>query len=348
MLKKDKSLADLPQIQNKSYIFAHNSQQQFFNKSKRSMEIKLSLGEKILSMVNSGLGILVVLLTNLFKPELFDYALIFAIILIGITIIGLAIKIATQSKKLHAQEEMIQNLEENQRIIEQDLAKKDERIALLERLMNVPFFKKWNLLYTFMWRNAISFLNNPVNIFEIHVTRILVGTGKLKDNNVSYIFSGESIGRVKSFKFCIAGAGNIPLEKIHFHVIDLTHNQELEYSVLKNTQDSNIKYVEIHFREALLSGDVFNFELKWQWPKTAFYKSDYFSIPNIYSKGTKRIILDLYPTNDMKLNSVETFKFGLYDSEPQQVDYIYMNKDGFYRSIIDNPEKDADYITYYE
>lgn len=74
------------------------------------MEIKLSLGEKILSMVNSGLGILVVVLTNLFKPELFSYALIFAIILIGLTIIGLAVKIASQSKKLHAQEEMIQNL----------------------------------------------------------------------------------------------------------------------------------------------------------------------------------------------------------------------------------------------
>jgi hypothetical protein len=312
------------------------------------MEIKLSLGEKILSMVNSGLGILVVVLTNLFKPELFSYALIFAIILIGLTIIGLAVKIASQSKKLHAQEEMIQNLEDNQRIIELDLAKKEERIALLERLMNVPFFKKWNLLYTFMWRNAISFLNNPVNLFEIHVTRRLVGTGKLKDNNISYIFSGESVEKTKSFKFCIAGAGNVPLERIQFHVMDLTHHQELEYSILKNSQDSNIKYVEIHFREFLLSGDVFHIELNWQWPKTAFAKSDYFSIPNIYSKITKRIVLDLYPTADMRLTSVETYKFGIFDSEPQQVDHIYINKKGFYQSIIDNPEKDADYITYYE
>jgi len=50
----------------------------------------------------------------------------------------------------------------------------------------------------------------------------------------------------------------------------------------------------------------------------------------------------------MKLSSVETYKFGLYDSEPQQIDHIYLNKDGFYRSIIADPEKDADYITYYE
>jgi len=312
------------------------------------MVMKLSLGDKILSMVNSGLSIFAILFTNFFIPDLFNYAIIFAIVLIALTIILLAIKIATQSRKIHRQEEKIQTLEENQRIIEQDLAKKDERIALLERLMNVPFFKKWNLLYTFMWRNAISLLNNPINLYEIHVTRRLVGNGKLKDNIVSYIFSGECTEKTKSFKFCIAGAGNVPLEKIQFHVKETTQNQDLEYTILKNSHDSNIKYVEIYFKESLLSGETFNIELNWQWPKTAFIKSDYFSIPNIYSKNTKRIILDLYPTTDMKLSSVETYKFGLYDSEPQQIDHIYLNKDGFYRSIIADPEKDADYITYYE
>ena len=312
------------------------------------MVMKLSLGDKILSMVNSGLSIFAILFTNFFIPDLFNYAIIFAIVLIALTIILLAIKIATQSRKIHRQEEKIQTLEENQRIIEQDLAKKDERIALLERLMNVPFFKKWNLLYTFMWRNAISLLNNPINLYEIHVTRRLVGNGKLKDNIVSYIFSGECAEKTKSFKFCIAGAGNVPLEKIQFHVKETTQNQDLEYTILKNSHDSNIKYVEIYFKESLLSGETFNIELNWQWPKTAFIKSDYFSIPNIYSKNTKRIILDLYPTTDMKLSSVETYKFGLYDSEPQQIDHIYLNKDGFYRSIIADPEKDADYITYYE
>lgn len=312
------------------------------------MGIKLNLGEKILSMVNSGLGILVVLLTNFFKPEWFNYALIFAIILIAVTIIGLAIKIAIQSKKIHNQEEKIQNLENNQRLIEQNLSQKEERIALLERLMNVPFFKKWNLLYTFMWRSAISFLNNPVILFEIHVTRRLVGAGKYKDNKVTYTFSGEIIEKTKSFSFCIAGAGNIVLDKIHFNVIDLTHNQKLEYGILKNSQDSDIKYVEIYFREPKVVGDIFNIELKWEWPKTAFSKSDYFSIPNIYSVSTKRIVLDLYPAVDMRLSTVETYKFGLNDAEPMKIEYLYKNEEGLYRSIIDNPEKNADYITYYE
>ena len=312
------------------------------------MIMKLSRGDKILSIVNSGLSIFSIMFTNFFKPELFNYALIFAVVLISLTIIVLAVKITTQSKKIHVQENKIKNLEKQQRLFEENLSKKEKQIELLERLMNVPFFKKLNLLYTFMWRNAISFLNNSVILFKIHVTRQLVGTGKIKDNNVSYIFSGECIERIISFKFCIAGAGYVPLDKIHFHVIDLTKNLKLDYNVLRNTHDSEIKYVEIFFREPLLKGDFFNIELKWQWPKTAFVKSDYFSIPNIYSKTTKRIILDLYPTEDMKLSSVETYKFGLNDAEPKLIEHLYINNDGFYRSTIDNPEINADYITYYE
>ena len=93
--------------------------------------------------------------------------------------------------------------------------------------------------------------------------------------------------------------------------------------------------------------DGFKIELSWQWPKTAVAKSDYFSIPNIYSITTNRIILDLFPTPDMNLSSVETYKFGLSDIDPVLIELVYKNGDGFYRSVIDNPEKDADYITYY-
>lgn len=312
------------------------------------MSIKLNQGEKILSMTNSGLSIIAILLTNSFWPEMLHYAIIFAIALIAITIVVLAIKIASQSSKIHIQEGQIQSLEDSKRLIEQDLALKEEQIALLEKLMNVPFFKKWNLLYTFMWRNAISFLSNSVNLFEVHVTRKLQGTGRLKDNNVSYCFSGEVITRTKAFRFCLAGLGNVPLEKIQFFVKDLTLDQKLEYSVLKNSQDSDIKYVEIYFRDQKNEGDVFNLEFCWKWPKTAYINSGYFSIPNIYSISTKRIIIDLYPTEDMKLSTVETYKFGINDAEPEKIEHIYMNKEGFYRSIIDNPEKNADYITYYE
>ena len=98
----------------------------------------------------------------------------------------------------------------------------------------------------------------------------------------------------------------------------------------------------------MLKGDIFKIELSWQWPKTAFIKSDYFSIPNIYSSETKRLILDLYPTTDMNLTTVETYKFGLSDKDPVKINHIYKNEEGFYHTIIDNPEKDADYITYYE
>ena len=129
--------------------------------------------------------------------------------------------------------------------------------------------------------------------------------------------------------------------------MDLLLNQELEYSVLRYTQDLNIKYLEIFFRKQMSPKDGFKIELSWQWPKTAVAKSDYFSIPNIYSITTNRIILDLFPTPDMNLSSVETYKFGLSDIDPVLIEHVYKNGDGFYRSVIDNPEKDADYITYY-
>ena len=312
------------------------------------MGMNIDKGDKILSIISSGLNIILVVGTIIFKPEWINYALFIAVILIALTIIFLSIKIAIQSKKIKIQNDKILDLENNRCFINQELAKKEERISQLEQLMNVPFFQKWNLLYTFMWRNAIPFLKNPVYLDKIHVIRKLVGTGRIKDNIVSYKFSGESAGEIKSFLFCIAGAGNIPLKKIQFHVKDLTTNLDLEYSALKKTQDSNIKFIEIYFRDLLHTGNRFEIEISWKWPKTAFVESDYFSLPNIYSIKTKHIVIDLFPTEDMNLESVETYKFGLNDIEPKKIDHLYKNKDGFYRSIIDNPDKNADYITYYE
>lgn len=303
-------------------------------------KINLNQGDKILSITSSLISIISVGYAHFFRPELFNFAVIFAVVLIALTIIGLAIKIALQSKRIHTQEDKISNLEDSNRI-------QEERIVQLEQKATVPFFQKWHLFYTNIWRSASSFLNNPITLFEIRVNRELVGTGKVKDNHVKYIFSGECVEMAKSFKFCIAGAGNIPLEKIKFHAMDLTLNQELDYSVLKNTQDSNVKYIEIFFRRIMYPGGIFNIELSWQWPKTAFVKTDYFSIPNIYSITTKRIVIDLHPTPDMELSTVETYKLGLSDAEPILVEHLYKNNEGFYRSIIDNPENNADYITYY-
>lgn len=310
--------------------------------------VKLTHGDKILSIVNSGLSIITLFLTNFFKPEYFNYALIFSIVLISLTIIALFTKIFIQSRRIQNQAEKIEILENNQQIITQDLKNKEERISQLEQLLNVPFFQKWNLLYTFMWRNAISFLNNPVNLFEVHVIRKLEGKGRLKDNNVSYSFLGECVESIKSFRFCLAGMDNIELERIQFKVTDITLNKTLDYSILKNSKDSNIKYVEIFFREQKNQRDIFKIKIEWRWPKTAFSKTDYFSIPNIYSLMTKRIILDLYPTNDMNLSLVDIYKFGFRDEQPKKIEHLYINEEGFYRSIIDNPEKDSDYITYYE
>ena len=312
------------------------------------MKIVFGKADKILSIANSLLGILVVLFTHLFKSEWFNYSVILAIAIVAITIIILALRVRKQSLKIDNQAGQLQELRDQQEAIKKDLELKEERIALLEKLMNVPFFKKWNLIYTFMWRNAISLLSNPVVFYEIHVSRRLHGTGKIKDNHVTYAFLGECLDSINSFHFCVAGLGNIPLEKIGFKVMDMTTNTPLGFAMLKNSKDSDIKYVEVYFRKELQKKDIFNLEFSWQWPKTAYNKSGYFSIPNIYSESTKRLILDLYPTQDMSLSTVETYKFGIDDMEPSKINHLYMNDAGYYHAVIDNPEKDADYITYYE
>lgn len=312
------------------------------------MRLRITTGDKILSMINSGLSICVILFTKIFNPENINNAFIIAFVLIAITICYLAIKVATQSVKIHNQEKAILNLEEERRAIEDELAEKENRIKLLEQSMGVPFFKKWHLFYSFIWRNAISFLHNPVYLFEIHVVRRLSGKGKCKDNNVSYQFSGKSVEELRSFKFCLAGAGNIPLEQIHFSVKDMILNTALDFDTINNTQDSNVKYVEAFFRRPLGVGEVFRIEFNWQWPKTAYINAGYFSIPNIYSDYTERIILDFYPTEDMTLKKVETYKYGLNDKGPKEIEHIYADDNGQYHSVIEKPEKDSDFITYYE
>ena len=311
------------------------------------MKLEVSRLDKILSIINSGLGILVILFSALFKPEYLNFALIVAFILIAITIIALSIKVYFQSKRISKQSKRLQELEDTQKSIQNELQTKEQRIAQLEHLINVPFFKKWNLLYTFMWRNAIPYLSNDIEFYEAFVTRKLVGPGRLKDNHVKYVFWGECQSKLRTFHFCVAGADNIPLEKISFKAFDLFMSKELEYRVIKNTPDSNFKYVDIYFREEKSIGDVIKLELSWEWPKTAFSKSDYFSFPNIFSHGTRRIILELYPTDNMQLSSVDTYKFGLPDKDPVFLEHTYKNSDGYFRTIINNPEQNADYITYY-
>ena len=312
------------------------------------MKSLLNKWEKILSIAGSLFVILSSASTFVFKPEWFEPSVIIAIAFLSIVCCYLVIRLFIQARKIKHQSSQINELSKQREAIRAELDNKEARIALLEKLMNVPFFKKWNLIYTFMWRNSLSILSNPVNLFEIHVSRRLKGTGQLKDNNLSYIFSGECLERMSSFRFCIAGLGSIPLKKINFKVIDHTWDNSLEFGVAKNSEDSDIKFAEIYFRNELQKGDVFKIELTWQWPKTAYCKSDYFSLANIYSISTKRLVLDLYPTEDMKLSTVETYKFGISDKEPVRVNHIYMNDAGYYHTIIDNPEKDADYITYYE
>ena len=306
------------------------------------MKIKLNTTDKTLSILNSIIGIGSSTFAYIWRPEYFQIVLIIAISLIVLTILRLIYSIY---KHTHDINELTQRIN----IQDEKIKKQDEHIVLLEKLMNVPFFKKWNLIYTFLWRSSKNHLKNNVAILETYISRTLSGTGKIKDNNIIYIFTGEFLEDSRVFKICIAGADhNLSLENIDFTVIDVRHNEVLFAQIEQNRRDNIVKDIIVYFKNEYKKGDLFEFEFKWKWPKTAFVKSDYFSFPNIYSIENKKIIMDFIPTGDMKLKNVELWKFGIDDSAPKLISPIYPTQDGIYHYTVEKPEKDSDYIIYYE
>ena len=306
------------------------------------MEIKLNNTDKTLSILNSVVGIGSSTYAYIWKPEYFNIVAIIAISIIALTILRIIYAIYRQKHdinvltlRLNSQDEKIKN--------------QDEHIALLEKLMNVPFFKKWNLIYTFLWRSSKNHLKNNVSILETYISRSLSGNGKIKDNNLIYKFTGEFLDRSSVFKICIGGADHdLTLENIQFTAIDIRRGEVLLAQIDQNRRDNIVKDIIIFLKEEKKKGDLFEFEFRWKWPKTAFIKSDYFSFPNIYSTVNNKIILDLKPTNDMNLKKVEIWKFGINDDTPELISRVYPSCDNLYHYVIDNPEEDADYITYYE
>ena len=309
------------------------------------MEFKLNKWEKILSIIASALIIISTILS--FVIPKYSRILIIGIIIFGSLFLLLLIVVIIQSREINIQSRQITELKDKNRNIKTTLQSKNQRIVQLEQLINVPFFKKWHLLYTFMWRNAMPFLSNDIDMYEVSVIRKLTGKGRIKDNHISYVFYGECISNTKTFHFCVAGANNVALNRISFKARDVSSSTELEYKIINNTHDSIFKFIEIYFKREMTAGEMIRLEISWDWPKTAFGRTDYFSFPNIFSRCTKRIVLELFPTDDMHLSSVEIYKFGLSDKEPTLIEHTY-NDNGCYRTIIDHPEQNADYITYYE
>nr|WP_195461825.1 hypothetical protein [Alistipes sp. D31t1_170403_E11] len=302
---------------------------------------KISNVDKILSIFNSALGIGSTTFVYIWKPEYFNFVLIAAISLIVLTILRITY-VNYKQKRI--------NNELTVRINYQDekIKKQNEHIALLEKLINVPFFKKWNLIYTFLWRSSKDSLKNNVSILETHISRTLSGKGKIKDNNLVYRFTGEFLDKSKVFKICIAGIDHdLTLEDIEFTALDIRTNEVLFAQIEQNRRDNIVKDIVIFFKEEKKQGSLFEIELKWKWPKTAFSKSDYFSFPNIYAINNKKILMDFKPADDMKLKKVEIWKYGIDDGEPEFVSHVYP-QDGIYNYEIVNPEMNADYILYYE
>lgn len=318
---------------------------------------KLDITDKVFSIVASIITIIMPTVAYITSSPYLNLVIIIAIIIMVVTLIYLIVKTSRQKKiivdltaKDNIKSKQIADLTAKDEIKKEqisELQERTEQIPMMERLMNIPRFKKQRLYYTNIWRNSIPQLNNKVNLSKIHVIRRVVGDGEdlWKDNQATYIFEGKSLCDLDKFTFSIAGREEVSISDINLKIIDLEGN-DLHYRLF-DSDDDNIKFLEIDFRETKLQGDHFKIQISWRWPKTAHIKYGYFSIPNIYSVSTSKLILEFIPSNEMNVN-VDIYKYGFNDTEPQHVTHVYANNDNKFISIIDNPEMNADYITYYE
>ena len=320
--------------------------------------VRLSITDGILTLLNSLISVGGIVITYITSSRFFYMAIVLATVLIVVTLIYLIVKMRRQKKRIIdltdkdcEKSKLIADLTAKDEIKAEQIAElqeKTKQISMMERLMNIPRFKKQRLYYTNIWRNSIPLLNNQVELSIIHVIRKVVGEGKdlWRDNQATYIFEGKSLCSLQKFTFSIAGREEVSVLDINLKIIDLTDNTDLHYRLFDSDED-NIKFLEINFREIKHQGDHFKIQITWRWPKTVHLEYGYFSIPNIYSVSTGKLILEFVPSNEMNVN-VDIYKYGLNDTEPQHVTHVYENADKKYIAVIDNPEKNADYITYYE
>lgn len=282
---------------------------------------KLTITEKLLSIITMLISVFGTSLTKFYMPDKFLICLIVTIIICLIILVYLIVKVIKQKKYLNK--------------------------------LNVPFFRDWYLQYTMIWRKYSEFLHNNVLLDEVRIVRVLHGGDEYyKDNSPKYTFKGKYEGTANYFVFCIAGLGDdcTTLSDINFKAFDKRNYIELQYSLASDIPDNIVKFVRISFVEEKQKGDFFDIELSWTWPRTMFAKKDYFAFPNIYGNKTKKLILEFKCADDMEIECVETHKLGLNDAEVSFLKRLYSNDDlgRIYIHEINNPEQGADYITYYE
>lgn len=319
---------------------------------------KLSITDGVLTLVNSIFSVGTVIWTYVRHSHFFYLSIVVAIMIIVATIIYLIIKIRRQKKRIIdltikdcINSGQIADLTVKDELKTEQIAKLQEetrQISMLGRLINIPRFKKQRLYYTNIWRNSMLKLKNQVHLSEIHIIRKVVGEGEglWRDNQATYIFEGKSLCALQEFKFSIAGREEVSITDINLKIIDLIDNTELHF-MLFDSDDDNIKFLKIYFREKKQQGDHFKIQISWRWPKTVHLQYGYFSVPNIYSISTEKLVLEFIPLAEMDIN-VDIYKYGFNDTEPQHIKHVYPDKDKNYIITIENPEMNADYITDYE
>nr|WP_321484986.1 hypothetical protein [uncultured Draconibacterium sp.] len=224
------------------------------------------------------------------------------------------------------------------------------RVGILEKTQRVPFFKKWPLIYSHLWKSGEVTPNNQIDLVNLELKVKIRDGNKFRDALCSYRFVGKHTKESWNIKIVIGGDGIIDYSQLKFSAVDNLRNMTLRARISDKGRNTTVKDIIISFDTLKKENEYFDLTLEWEWPKMLFFSSDYIALPNIFSDRTQNLRIMLQKSNEMNLRVVEAYKYGISDDKPTFLRAVYpsnLNKDLYIFELM-NPEKDADYLLYYE
>lgn len=224
------------------------------------------------------------------------------------------------------------------------------RVKDVELTSKVATFKKWELVFSHLWYSNLNV--NPENDVDLSLFEVINefnGKNRIRDSIVTFNFKGRFNSPAQNFKIIFGNAEYTEFEKINFSAYDNITKTILNSRILPDEKgrDTRIKDVIISLKQETRRGDILDISINFIWPNGADIKSDYFCLSNIYSKKTDNIRFILKKPKGKTFSLVEVYKYNIDNETPIYVCDIE-EQNGSYIFESNNPEKDTDYLMYYE
>lgn len=224
------------------------------------------------------------------------------------------------------------------------------RVGILEKTQRVPFFKKWPLIYSHLWKSGDVIPDNPIELSNLELKVEIKDGNKLRDAKVSFHFVGKFTNECWNLNIVIGGDEMVNFEHLNFTTTDNLRKRKLKTRIADKGRDSTVKDIIISFDSIKNKDDYFDLYLEWSWPRMMFYKSDYISLPNIFSQKTDYLRLVFEKKDEMDLKIVEAYRYDVADDKPIFLRSVYASTENKNLFIFEqvNPIKNTDYLLYYE